>query len=331
MRLKILVTGGAGFIGSEFVRQGVAKGHHIIVIDNLTYAGDRGRIKTVEKNIAFYKVNVTAGTKVEAIIKREKPQAIVHFAAETHVDRSIQNAHPFIDTNIVGTQTLIDLALKYKIPRFIHISTDEVYGEITQGKFREDSALQPSSPYSSSKAAADLLIKAAIRTYRLPAIIVRPSNNYGPWQYPEKFLPVILLKALRNKKIPVYGDGNNIREWLHVSDCVRGIYFVLEKGGIGETYNIGSDVEKKNIEVAKTILKLLNKPEDLIEFVKDRPGHDLRYALDCMKLHNLGWKPQIAFEEGFHQMVEWAKENQDWLESKLKDLRGYWKKVYKKK
>ena len=227
--LKILVTGGAGFIGSEFVRQGVALGHKIIVIDGLSYAGDRSRLKSEEGHFTFHKGSVTKKEKIEQIIKKEKPEIIVHLAAETHVDRSIQDAHPFIETNITGTQNIIDLALKYKISKLIHFSTDEVYGEIAQGKFREDFPLQPSSPYSASKAAADMLFKAAIRTHHLPAIIVRPSNNYGPWQYPEKFLPVILLKAFKNAKIPVYGDGSNVREWLHVSDCVRAIYLILEK------------------------------------------------------------------------------------------------------
>ena len=193
MNTKILVTGGAGFIGSEFVRQGVGKGHIIIVVDSLTYAGDRLRLKSVNKRVTFHKVSVTAKTKLDSVIKKEKPQAIVHFAAETHVDRSIQDAHPFISTNIIGTQNMIDLARKYQIPRFVHISTDEVYGEIAQGKFTENSPLQPNSPYASAKAAADLMIKAAVRTFQLPAIILRPSNNYGPWQYPEKFLPVIQL------------------------------------------------------------------------------------------------------------------------------------------
>ena len=334
-KLKILVTGGAGFIGSEFVRQGIDLGYKIVVIEKKKhYASDRHRLKSVEGHYSFYEAAVERDKekiKIEKIIKKEKPDVIVHFAAETHVDRSIQDAHPFIDTNIKGTQNIIDLTLKYRIPKLIHFSTDEVYGEIVQGKFREDFPLEPSSPYSASKAAADMMIKAAIRTHGLPAIIVRPSNNYGPWQYPEKFLPVILLKAFHNEKIPVYGDGSNIREWLHVSDCVKAIYLILEKGKLGEIYNIGSDVEKKNIEVVKTVLKLLDKPESLIEFVKDRPGHDIRYSVDCSKIQSLGWKTQITFEEGLRDTVKWAKENQDWLESKLKYLRSYWKKVYKKK
>ena len=328
---KILVTGGAGFIGSEFVRQGVALGHNISVIDGMTYASDFSRLKSVSGKFTPYKISVVDKDKTEKVIKKEKPEIIIHFAAETHVDRSIQDAHPFIRTNITGTQNIIDLTLKYKISKFIHFSTDEVYGEIAQGKFREDFPLQPSSPYSASKAAADMLIKAAIRTHHLPAMIVRPSNNYGPWQYPEKFLPVIILKAFHDEKIPVYGNGSNIREWLHVSDCVRAVYLLLVKGKMGEIYNIGSDAERKNIEVVKTVLKLLNKPESLIEFVKDRPGHDIRYSVDCTKLQNLGWETQITFEEGFRGTVDWANANQNWLESKLKHLKSYWKKVYKKK
>lgn len=305
---KILVTGGAGFIGSEFVKQGVKKGYKVIVVDKLTYAGDLERLKKVEGKYKFYKTDICNKRQIESIFEREKPQIIVNFAASTHVDRSIVDAAPFIDTNVKGTQVLLDASRKYKIKKFIHISTDEIYGEIKKGKFTEKSPLAPNSPYSASKAAADLLIRAYIRTYNFPAIIIRPCNNYGPWQYPEKFIPVIISKALQNKKVPVYAKGLNKREWLYVSDCAEAIALILEKGKIGEIYNVGSGVEKRNIDVVKNVLKILGKPENLIQFVKDRPGHDFRYALDSSKIHKLGWKPKDDFYQGLEKTVAWFRE-----------------------
>lgn len=328
---KILVTGGAGFIGSEFVRQRVSQGYKIIVLDKLTYAGDLKRLKSIDGKYKFYKVDICNEEKVRAVFKKERPTVVVHFAAETHVDRSIMDVKPFIKTNIEGTNVLIKVSLKYNIKKFIHISTDEVYGEIKRGKFTEESPLRPSNPYSATKASADLLIKAAIRTYKFPAIIIRPSNNYGQWQYPEKFIPVIILKALRNKKIPVYGKGENIREWLHVSDCNKAILTVMKKGKTGEIYNIGSNMEKRNIQVAQTILKSLNKPFTLIQFVKDRPGHDWRYSLSCHKIHKLGWRPLMTFANGINETLFWSQDNFNWLEATLKSLQSYWKKVYKNK
>ena len=328
---KLLVTGGAGFIGSEFVRQGVQKGDRIIVVDKLTYAGDIARLAAVKNKITFHKADISNTSKIETIIKKEKPDFIIHFAAETHVDRSILDVNPFLKTNIIGTQNLIKTALKYKIKKFIHISTDEVYGEIKKGQFNENSLLTPGNPYSASKAAADLLIKAAIRTFHLPAIIVRPSNNYGPWQYPEKLIPVIILKALNDQKIPVYGDGQNVREWLYVADCAEGIFHILKKGKIGEVYNISSYEERKNLQTVKNILRLLKKSESLINFVRDRPGHDFRYSLNCNKLRKLGWKPKTKFTPGITKTVSWNKENIKWVESKLNFLQSYWRKVYKKK
>lgn len=326
---KILVTGGAGFIGSEFVRQGVAKGYQMTVVDKLTYAGDLTRLKSVQKKINFYKTDICDTASLQRIVKKHRPESIVHFAAETHVDRSIQDVRPFIKTNVEGTNALIQIARQFQIPRFIHIATDEVYGEIHRGKFTETSPIQPNNPYSATKAAADFLIKAAIRTYKLPAIIIRPSNNYGYWQYPEKFIPVIILKAMRHQPIPVYGEGKNVREWLHVSDCARAVSLVLEKGKIGEIYNIGSDIERQNIQVVKAALRLLNKPLSLIQFVQDRPGHDFRYSLSCKKVHDLGWRPQVNFETGLSHTLAWAQDNFDWLEGKLTFLQQYWKKVYK--
>jgi len=265
------------------------------------------------------------------LLQRERPEAIVHFAAETHVDRSIhQSALPFIETNVKGTQNLIDAARMINLKRFIHISTDEVYGQIKIGQFTEQSPIQPNNPYSATKAAADHLIMAATRTHGFPAIIARPSNNYGPWQYPEKLIPVIIIKALNNKPVPVYGQGQHVREWLHVSDCASAILFILEHGKTGEIYNIGSRTEKQNIDTVKKILKLLGKPESLIQFVKDRPGHDIRYSLNWDKLSDLGWRPKIGFEKGMALTVDWSQAHIKWLRSKTQFLEKYWKMVYKK-
>jgi len=314
LSLKILVTGGAGFIGSEFVRQAVSSGYKVIVADKLTYAGDPARLKEVEGEYKFYKADICDKKSIESIFKKENPDAVVHFAAETHVDRSIQDTTPFIETNIKGTQVLLDVARKYKIKKFIHISTEEVYGEIAKGKFTEDSLLRPNSPYAASKAAADLLIRSYIRTYGFPAIIVRPSNNYGPWQYPEKLIPLAIMKALRGQKIPVYSKGENIREWLYVSDCANAILLILEKGRTGEIYNVGSGQEKRNIDVVKRILKILGKPQGLIEFVKDRPGHDFRYSLNSSEIKKeLGWQAKVKFENGLENTVNWYLENESWI------------------
>ena len=312
--LKMLVTGGSGFIGSEFVRQLVGKGFEPIVVDKLTYAGDLKRLQEVKGKYKFYKADICKVAKLESIFKKEKPKVIVHFAAETHVDRSIKDSAAFIETNIEGTRILLELSRKYKIKKFIHISTDEVYGEIKRGKFKEGSNFSPNSPYAASKAAADLLIKAYIRTYSFPAIIARPCNNYGPWQYPEKLIPLSILKVLKNKKIPIYGKGKNVREWLYVSDCARAIWMITQKGKIGQIYNIGSGQERINIDVAKRLLKSLARPESRIEFVKDRLGHDFRYSLNFKKLKkNLGWKPKITFEKGLNQTVCWSLKNKKWL------------------
>jgi len=327
---KLLITGGAGFIGSEFVRQAVKKGQKVVVIDKLTYAGDLARLKEISGQYTFTKTDISQKTKLEAVIKKERPEQIIHFAAETHVDRSIQDALPFIQTNITGTQNLIDLARKYKIKRFLHISTDEVYGESQKGRFFETAAIRPKNPYSATKAAAELLVRAAIKTYNFPAIIIRPANNYGPWQYPEKLIPVIILKALKNKKVPVYGKGKQIREWLHVEDCAKGIHLILKKGKIKEAYNIGTYFECENVTTVKTILKLLGKPVSLIQFIQDRPGHDFRYSVNCTKLKKLGWKPKITFAIGIKQTIVWNLKHLKWLETKLNLLEIYWKKVYKK-
>ncbi|SNR61059.1 dTDP-glucose 4,6-dehydratase [Desulfurobacterium atlanticum] len=329
--MKLLVTGGAGFIGSEFVRQAIEKGIETIVVDKLTYAGDMERLNCVKSQIKFYKCDINNREFLEDIFQKEKPDIVVHWAAESHVDRSILDASPFIETNVKGTQTLLDIAKNSDIKLFINIATDEVYGELgEEGQFFETTPLNPNSPYSASKASADMLGRAYFRTYGLPVITVRPSNNYGPWQYPEKLIPVVILKALNNEPIPVYGTGENVREWLFVSDCADAVFKIVEKGKPGEIYNVGSGEERKNIEVVKSILQILNKPESLITFVKDRPGHDFRYSLNTDKIESeLGWKAKVNFEQGIEKTVNWYLDNMPWVENKLEQLKNYWKKIYK--
>ncbi len=325
-----LVTGGAGFIGSEFVKQAVNRGYRIIVVDKLTYAGDLKRLEEASSKIKFYRQSIYNKKAIESVFSAEKPNIVLSFAAETHVDRSILSSAEFVKTNVRGAQVILDAVRETGINRFIHISTDEVYGDIKKGRFYETSMLKPNSPYSASKAAADLFINSYVRTFKIPAIIIRPSNNYGPWQYPEKFIPVIIYKALNNQKVPIYGRGENIREWLYVSDCARGIMKVMERGKTGEIYNLGSGNEMRNIEIAEYILKILKKPISLIEFVKDRPGHDIRYRLDTSKLaKTVSWKPKITFEAGIKKTVSWYINNMNWLNHKVKYLRKYWEKVYK--
>jgi dTDP-glucose 4,6-dehydratase len=318
MNKKLLVTGGAGFIGSEFVRSGVKRGYEIVVVDNLTYAGDLERLKEVKKQIVFHKADVTDRVSVANIFKKEKPDAVVHWAAESHVDRSILDATLFLDTNIRGTQILLDISRKYDVGRFINISTDEIYGELKkEGQFLETSSLNPGSPYSVSKAASDMLGRAYHRTYGVPLITVRPSNNYGPWQYPEKLIPVVIFRALRDDNVPVYGRGENIREWLYVSDCADAVFAILEKGETGEIYNVGSGEERRNIEVVKTILGLLGKSEKLIEFVTDRLGHDFRYSLNSDKItEKLVWKRKTLFSEGIEKTVRWYVDHMGWVNKK---------------
>ena len=328
--MKVLVTGGAGFIGSEFVRQAVSQSLFPIVVDSLTYAGDLKRLQEIEGRFRFYKTDITNKEFIEYIFSKEKPEIVVHFAAESHVDRSILDPQSFLKTNILGTQVLLDAARRYEVKKFLNISTDEVYGELGEkGRFKETSSLNPNSPYSVSKASADMLGRAYYRTYGLPVITVRPCNNYGPWQYPEKFIPVIILRVLKGEKVPIYGKGENIREWLYVSDCAKAILEIMKRGREGEIYNIGSGQEARNIEIAKKVLKLLGKDEDWIEFVKDRPGHDFRYALDFSKItEELGWKPQINLEEGLEKSVSWYLSHKNWLFEKYQFLKDYWERVY---
>jgi dTDP-glucose 4,6-dehydratase len=315
---KILATGGAGFIGSAFVRSAVEQGYRVCVVDKLTYAGDIARLEDARCACTFYKADICDGAALERIFKKEKPEAVVHFAAETHVDRSIHDAAPFIMTNVVGTQLLLDLGRRYNVKKFVHISTDEVYGEIRKGFFTESSPFAPNSPYAASKAAADLLVKSYVRTYGFPAMIVRPSNNYGPWQFPEKLIPVVISRALKGERVPVYATGQNVREWLYVSDCSAAVFCVLRKGRPGEAYNVGSAQERRNIETVKKLLDLCGKPHSLIEYVRDRPGHDFRYALNFSKIKALGWSPTIGWEDGLKQVVAWYGANQAWLMRKVK-------------
>ncbi len=315
--MKILVTGGAGFIGSDLVRKLGKEEYKVSVIDKLTYAGDIKRVEEVLDLINFYREDLADLKSMLEIFEKEKPDIVVHYAAETHVDRSILNPDIFFQTNVMGTLNLLKASMKFKVRKFIHISTDEVYGELplnSNEKFTEDSPLKPNSPYSASKASSDMLVRAFVETYDFPAIIVRASNNYGPWQYPEKLIPLSVSKLISGEKVPVYGTGENVRTWLFVEDFTEAISHIIEKGREGEIYNVGSSEEKKNLEVIKELLNILGKSEDYIEFVPDRPGHDLRYAMDTTKIQReLGWEPKVRFEEGLRKTVEWYIENKDWL------------------
>ncbi len=313
MRKKLsplLIVGGAGFIGSEFVRLAVKKGYRVIVADKLTYAGNLARLDGVKERIKFYKTDIFSPGGVKSIFEAEAPAAVVNFAAETHVDRSIKNSKPFIDSNVKGVQVILESARRSGVKRFLHISTDEVYGEIKEGSFSEKSPLNPGNPYAASKAAADLLISSYVRTYSFPAVILRPCNNYGPGQHPEKLIPLSIVRILKKKKIPVYGDGLNRRQWLYVSDCARAVLAALEKGRDGEIYNVGSGQEKKNIDTVKLILDIMGCPEEMIEFVPDRPGHDFRYCVDSKKIRReIGWQAETMFSAGLKKTVDWYKKN----------------------
>lgn len=332
--MKLLVTGGAGFIGSNFIRHILSQypNYKIINLDKLTYAGNIDNLSDIEKNknYTFVKGDIADKELVEQILS-EKPDAIINFAAETHVDRSIYNPEGFVRTNIVGTGVLMDAAMKYEIPKFIQISTDEVYGSLEEkGTFTEESNLAPNSPYSASKAAADLLCRSYFKTFNFPVIITRSCNNFGPYQFPEKLLPLFISNCLSNKELPLYGDGLNVRDWIYVEDNCRAVDLILHKGRIGEIYNISSNNEMTNLEMTKLILKKLKKPESLIKFVKDRPGHDRRYALDSNKLRKkLNWKPKYSFEQGISKTVDWYLNNKSWWEKvKSGEYLEYYHKHY---
>jgi dTDP-glucose 4,6-dehydratase len=315
--MKIVVTGGAGFIGSNFIRYILALGGKYTVVnyDKLTYAGNLANLKQASDhpNYRFVKGDICDASLLESAMRG--CDAVVHFAAESHVDRSIYEPSPVIRTNINGTFALLEVARKLSISRFVHISTDEVYGDIPPTKFAdEESPLQPSSPYSATKAGADLLVRSYVRTYNFPAVITRSSNNYGPYQFPEKFVPLMITNAMSGKALPVYGDGKQQRDWLHVEDNCRGILAVLEKGRIGEVYNIGGLDLVENLILARRILELTGKPESLLTYVQDRPGHDRRYALNCDKIKDeLGWRPLIPLGDGLRQTIGWYENSVPWL------------------
>jgi len=311
---KILVTGGAGFIGSNFVISMLEKhpDMEVVVLDKLTYAGNMNNLKDVRDNprFSFVKGDICDRVTAEKCVKG--CDVVVNFAAESHVDRSIEDASAFIRSNFSGVFQLLEACRKFDVPKFQQISTDEVYGSAASESFDERSRLNPSNPYSASKASADLLVKSYFATYGMPVVITRSTNNYGPRQHVEKLMPKMITNAMQDRKLPVYGDGKNVRDWIHVSDNCDGIEFVMENGKLGEIYNIGGGNERPNIEIVRMILKDLGKTESLIEFVKDRPGHDRRYSLDCMKLRILGWVPKINLNDGIKETVEWYRKNEWW-------------------
>ncbi len=338
--MKILVTGGAGFIGGNFVHHMVKKypEHTVINLDLLTYAGNLETLKPVEDkpNYKFVRGDIADRSFIMDLFDKERPDIVVNFAAESHVDRSITDPGIFVQTNVMGTQVLLDASKEYGVKRYHQVSTDEVYGDLPLDRpdlfFREDTPLHTSSPYSSSKASADLFVLAYYRTYGLPVTISRCSNNYGPYHFPEKLIPLIISRALADEKLPVYGKGENVRDWLHVSDHCDAIDLIIHNGRVGEVYNVGGHNEKTNLEVVRTILKALGKPESLIEFVTDRPGHDLRYAIDPTKLETeLGWKPKYTFETGIRQTIQWYLDNREWWENIISgEYAGYFDKMYGK-
>jgi dTDP-glucose 4,6-dehydratase len=333
--MKLLITGGLGFIGSNFIRYILNKysNYRVVNLDKMTYAGNPENLQDVEDDsrYRFIKGDICDEKLVNSLVSKEKPDAIINFAAETHVDRSILEPDAFIKTDILGVYTLLETVKKYKIKKFLQISTDEVYGSIEKGKFTEKSQIRPNSPYSASKAGADLLVLAYFKTYNLPVLITRSSNNYGPYAYPEKMIPLFVTNLLEGKKVPLYGDGLNIRDWLYVLDNCEAIDLILNKGEIGEIYNIGADNEKTNKEITEIILKELDKDKTWIEHVKDRPGHDRRYALDSLKIKKLGWRPEYDFKKAIKETINWYRNNQDWWKKiKSGEYLEYYKKQYNK-
>ncbi|MCR5430892.1 MAG: dTDP-glucose 4,6-dehydratase [Eubacterium sp.] len=339
--MNIIVTGGAGFIGANFVYYELGKHpeDRIICLDKLTYAGNLETLEEAMKNpnFRFVKGDIADKEFVEKLFEEEKPDIVVNFAAESHVDRSIENPGIFLKTNILGTQVLMDACRKYGIKRYHQVSTDEVYGDLPLDRsdlfFTEETPIHTSSPYSSSKAGADLLVLAYHRTFGLPVSITRCSNNYGPYHFPEKLIPLMISRALADESLPVYGKGENVRDWLYVKDHCAAIDLVMREGKVGEVYNVGGHNEKSNLEVVKIILDKLGKPESLITYVTDRPGHDMRYAIDPTKIHNeLGWLPETKFEDGIEQTIEWYLNNKEWWENILSgEYQNYFDKMYKEK
>lgn len=336
--MTVIVTGGAGFIGSNFIFYQL-KNHpqdRIVCFDKLTYAGNLETLKDVmdNPNFRFVKGDIADREAVEKLFEEEKPDIVVNFAAESHVDRSIEDPGIFLETNILGTQVLMDACRKYGIKRYHQVSTDEVYGDLPLDRpdlfFTEETPIHTSSPYSSSKAGADLLVLSYYRTFGLPVSISRCSNNYGPYHFPEKLIPLIISRALADEPLPVYGKGENVRDWLYVEDHCAAIDLVMRKGRKGEVYNIGGHNERSNLDVVKTILKHLDKPESLITFVTDRPGHDMRYAIDPAKIHReLGWLPKTDFDTGIKKTVDWYLDNKEWWQNIISgDYQNYYKKMY---
>jgi dTDP-glucose 4,6-dehydratase len=331
--MKIFVTGGAGFIGSNFIRYvfGLKKGYAIVNFDKLTYAGNLANLESVanDANYSFFKGDICDAAAAESAMAG--CDFVVHFAAESHVDRSIYEPAPVIQTNVTGTFILLQVARKLNVKRFVHVSTDEVYGDMEPGAFaNESSPLQPSSPYSASKAGSDLIVRSYVRTFNFPALITRASNNYGPFQFPEKFLPLMITNALDDKPLPIYGDGKQERDWLHVEDHCSGILAALERGRIGEVYNIGGLDVVENLTMARRLLHATGKPETLLSYVKDRPGHDRRYALTCEKIErDLGWKPAMSLDSGLRQTIDWYRTNTKWLAGvRGGDYLSYYQKYY---
>ncbi len=336
--MKIIITGGAGFIGGNFVHYMLKKypGYKIICLDCLTYAGNMETLSPVMDNpdFQFYKVDITDREAVFEVFEKERPDIVVNFAAESHVDRSIEDPGVFLNTNIMGTAVMMDACRKYGIKRYHQVSTDEVYGDLPLDRpdlfFTESTPLHTSSPYSASKASADLLVMAYHRTFGLPATISRCSNNYGSYQFPEKLIPLMIANALNDKPLPVYGKGENVRDWLYVEDHCRAIDLILHQGTVGEIYNIGGHNEMKNIDIVKIICKALNKPENLITHVTDRKGHDMRYAIDPTKIHDeLGWFPETKFADGIQKTIRWYLDNRSWWEHIINgEYREYYQKMY---
>lgn len=336
--MKLIVTGGAGFIGSNFIFHMLNKylEYQIVCIDKLTYAGNLSTLASImnHSNFTFYKCDICDRAEINQIFEKESPDIVVNFAAESHVDRSIENPEVFLDTNIKGTAVLMDACRTYGIQRYHQVSTDEVYGDLPLDRpdlfFTEDTPIHTSSPYSSSKAAADLLVLAYYRTYGLPVTISRCSNNYGPYHFPEKLIPLMIANALNDKPLPVYGKGENVRDWLYVEDHCKAIDLIIHKGRVGEVYNVGGHNEMRNIDIVKLICQKLGKPESLITYVSDRKGHDMRYAIDPTKIHNeLGWLPETKFAEGIEKTITWYLENKEWWEEILSgEYQNYYERMY---